>query len=85
VVSAQAYDVGRHFGSKPKYRVDATLAVRSPVDVIAEKDHRVTRAQFGPKLAEKLLEADTVAVDVANRDCRHHVEGTAILREATLA
>ena len=73
VVPQERHNVSAGLCPKLEDPINARSRIRSPIDVVAEKDDRVVVAELSCHLLQHRVESVGVAVDVANRDCGHVV------------
>jgi hypothetical protein len=71
VVPAKADDLCADFTLKPEDRVYAASGVGAAVNVVAQEHNGVTPTDRMPKLAEEVVQRETIAVDVSNRNGGH--------------
>src|SRR4051794_10496319 len=71
VIAAQQNNSGWRFLTKAQNPIDALTGIRSPIDVVAEKNHGVLCAYRRLYLVQQIIQRAEVAVNVAYRDRRH--------------
>ena len=71
MIAAQADDGSRDLTLKVENRRYASLAVRTPVDVVAEEDDRVPRLDDRSQLIQQIGQGGTIPVHIADGDGGH--------------
>ncbi len=71
MVPEEADDFGVDLALKPQNRIHASFGVRTPVDVVAQEDNRVTTASLGVNLVENVIKRRKIAVYIADCNGSH--------------